>query len=98
GYQQVKNNYFGNLSTGSLLTRSNLGSSFDDVFTVNSTNVIDVRLNFTRMDEAHPSPSAGFDPTSLGLPSYLTSNSTYPSLPYLTFRTNSGFHNPGTTG
>ena len=98
GYMQVKNNYFGNLSTGSILTRSNWGSSFDDVFTVNSTNVLDLRLNFTRMDEAHPSPSAGFDPTSLGLPSYLTANSQYPQLPFISFATNSGFQALGTNG
>ena len=98
GYLQVKNNYFGNLSTGSLLTRSNWGSSFDDVFTVNSTNVIDLRLNFTRMDEAHPSPSAGFDPTSLGLPSYLASNSQYLQLPFISFATNSGFQALGGNG
>lgn len=98
GYLQEKNNYFGNLSTGSLLTRSNWGSSFDDVFTVNSTNVIDLRLNFTRMDEAHPSPSAGFDPTSLGLPSYLASNSQYLQLPFISFATNSGFQALGSNG
>jgi hypothetical protein len=98
GYLQSKNNYFGNLATGSLLTRDNWGSSFDDVFTVNATNVVDLRLNFTRMAETHPSPSAGFDPTSLGLPSYLTSNSQYPQLPYVTFASNSGFQALGTNG
>jgi hypothetical protein len=54
-YLQVKNNYFGNLSTGSLLTRANWGSSLDDVITVNVTNIVNLRLNFTRMAEAHPS-------------------------------------------
>ncbi len=91
GYLQSKNNYFGNSATGSLLTRSNWGSSFDDVFTVNSNNVIDLRLNFTRMDESHPSPSAGFDPSQLGLPGYLAANSNYTQLPYVNFNTNTGF-------
>lgn len=98
GYMQVKNNYFSNLSTGSWLTRSNVGSSFDDVVTFNSTNVMDLRLNFTRMDEAHPSPSAGFDPTTLGLPSNIAASSQYPQLPYITFATNSGFQALGTNG
>jgi hypothetical protein len=97
-YLQVKNNYFGNLSTGSLLTRNNLGSSLDDVFTVNSTNVIDVRFNFTRMDEAHPSPSAGFNPTSLGLPSYLANSSQYLQLPFISFSGNSGFQALSSSG
>lgn len=97
-YLQVKNNYFGNFSTGSLLTRNNIGGSLDDVFTVNPTNVVDVRLNFTRMDESHPSPSAGFNPTTLGLPSYLAANSQYLQLPYITFANNTDTPALGTNG
>ena len=33
-----------------------------------------MRLNFTRMNEAHSLPSAGLDPTSLGFPSYIAAN------------------------
>ncbi len=98
GYMQEKNNYFGNLSTGSILTRSNIGSSFDDVFTVSATSVIDVRANFTRMDEQHPPASAGFDPGALGFPSYLAGNSQHLQLPYINFATNSGFQALGTNG
>ena len=65
--------------------------SLDDVYTLNATNVLDVHFNFTRMAEAHPSPSQGFNPTQLGLPSYLASNSQYLQLPYISFATNSGF-------
>ncbi len=90
-YIQTKNNYFDNISTGSTLTRGNWGLSFDNVYTVNATNVIDLRFNFTRMDEAHPSPSAGFDPTSLGLPAYVGGSSSYPQLPNVTFATNTAF-------
>jgi len=96
-YSQDKNNYFGSLSTGSLLTRANYGTTLDDVFTLNATNVINVRLNFTRMDEAHPSPSAGFDPASLGYPSYLAGNSPYLQLPSLTFASNTLFTTLGDT-
>ena len=84
-YSQTKNNYFNNASTGSILTRANWGGSLDNVFTVNATNFVDVRLNFTRMDEAHPAGSAGFDPTSLGFPGYMATSSQYPQLPLVTF-------------
>ncbi len=90
-YIQVKNNYFMNNSTSSLLTRDNWGSMLDDVVTINPTNILDLHLNFTRMDERHPSPTAGFNPTTLGFPSYIAANSIYPQLPYVAFSTNSGF-------
>lgn len=84
-YQQTKNNYFDNISTGSILTRANWGGSLDNVFTVNANNFVDLRVNFTRMDEAHPSPSAGFDPASLGFPGYLGASSQYPQMPLVSF-------------
>jgi hypothetical protein len=97
-YSQVKNNYFGNQSTGSLLTRENWGSELDDVITLNAANILDLHLNFTRLAESHPSPSAGFDPTTLGLPSYIASNSLYPQLPSITFSNNTGLQALGSTG
>ncbi len=84
-YIQTKNNYFNNVATGSILTRANWGGSLDNVFTVNATNFVDVRLNFTRMDEAHPAPSQGFDPTSLGFPPYMATSSQYLQLPIISF-------------
>ncbi|HEY3742499.1 MAG TPA: TonB-dependent receptor [Bryobacteraceae bacterium] len=95
-YIQSKNNYFADAATGSILTRNNIGVSLDNVFTVTPTNVVDLRLNFTRMNEAHPSPSAGFDPTSLGLPAYLGNTSTYVQLPNLAFAGTTGFSAMGT--
>src|SRR5215471_67561 len=91
-YFQSKNNYFNNPSTGSNLSRANDGGSFDQVITLNSNNVIDIRANFTRMYEDHSAPSAGFNPTSLGLPAYLSANSQYLEMPYITFASNS--YNP----
>jgi Carboxypeptidase regulatory-like domain len=82
GYLQNKNNYFNNNVMGSDLTRDNLGTALDNVYTINPTNVLDVRLNFTRMAETHPSPNAGFDPTTLGFPSYIDANSQYLQIPY----------------
>ena len=88
-YLQSKNNYYNNISTGSLLTRGNWGSSLDNVWTVNNTNVFDLRLNFTRLNETHPSPSAGIDPSTFGFPAYLGAASTLPQLPTIGFASNS---------
>lgn len=96
-YTQVKNNYFNNISTGSLLFRTNTGVSVDEVYTVNATNILDVRFNFTRMNEGHDVPSVGFNPTTLGFPAYMAANSQYLALPVITFA-NSSFQNLGNTG
>jgi Carboxypeptidase regulatory-like domain len=98
GYSQVKNNFFNNASTGSILTRANWGSSLDEVFTVNPTNVVNVRFNFTRMAEAHDLPGTGYNPTDLGFPSYIAANSEYLQVPVIAFSSNSGFQNLGATG
>jgi Carboxypeptidase regulatory-like domain len=90
-YIQTKNNYFNNITTGSTLVRENWGMTLDDVYTINPSNVVDIRANFTRMGEAHPSPSAGFDPTSIGFPSYMSGASIYPQLPNVTFASTTGF-------
>ncbi len=96
-YSQSKNNFFNDPATGSLLLRNNTGVSFDDVYTINATNVIDARVNFSRMNEAHPSPSAGFDPTSLGFPSYMASSSELLQLPNLAFASNNGLTQLGSS-
>src|ERR1017187_358224 len=90
-YNQEKNNYFGNISTGSILLRTNWGSSFDEVYTVNSTNFVDLHVNFTRLNEFHNLPSTGFDPTSLGFPSYIAANSQYLQFPVASFASGSFF-------
>ena len=96
-YVQSKNNYFNNLSTGSILFRTNWGASLDEVYTINPHNMIDLRLNFTRLGEGHDVPSTGFDPTSLGFPSYMAGNSPYLQMPIITFAS-SGFQQIGFTG
>ena len=97
-YAQAKNNYFSNIAEGSLLYRSNTGVVLDEVYTINPTNIADVRLNFTRMNEGHDIPSVGFDPTSLGFPSYLASNSQYLQLPVVSFNSSTGLTALGATG
>jgi hypothetical protein len=98
GYNQVKNNFFGNEAEGSVLYRNNWGGTLDEVYTINSSNVIDIRANFTRMAEIHASPSQGFNPTQLGFPSYLAGNSDYLQLPIANFSSNSNFQALGATG
>jgi hypothetical protein len=82
---QAKNNYFNNIATGTNLARENWGASVDEVYTLNPTTVINARVNFTRMNELHYEPSEGFDPTSLGFPSYITGASRYLVMPFIQF-------------
>ncbi|HWB85738.1 MAG TPA: TonB-dependent receptor [Bryobacteraceae bacterium] len=98
GYSQIKNNYFNNISEGSILFRNNWGGTVDEVYTVNPSNVIDLRVNFTRMAEAHALPSSGYDPTALGFPAYLAGNSEYLQLPVISFSSTSGFQSLGASG
>jgi hypothetical protein len=96
-YGQSKGNVFDNIAEGSLLYRTNWGATLDEVFTVNATNVIDARFNYTRMAESHVAPSSGFDPTSLGFPTYLGGNSTYLQMPIVSFNSNTGFQQLGSS-
>lgn len=92
GYLQSKNDYFGNKAAGlaSNLTRDNWGATVDEVFTINTTTMLNVRGNFTQMRETHPSPMAGFDPTTLGFPGYIKANSTFTQLPRISFGSTCG--------
>jgi hypothetical protein len=80
---QQKNNYFGNIATGTTLTRENWGASADEVYTFTPTTILDLRVNFTRLNEVHGEPSEGFNPTSLGYPSYVAGTAQYLQLPYV---------------
>ncbi len=97
-YIQTKNDYFHDAATGSVLTRANWGGTVDNVLTLNATNVIDLRANFTRMDEEHPSAAAGVDPTAYGFPSYIKSNSQYVQLPNIAFAGATAFTTMGSNG
>jgi len=84
---QSKNDYFNNGAHGlaSILTRENWGGTVDEVYTLSNSTVLNARVNYTRMIENHPSQTAGFDPTTLGFPSYIGSNSTNLTLPAIVF-------------
>jgi len=94
-YTQSKNNYFNNVSNGSNLTRQNWGGTVDEVYTLTPRTVLDIRLNFTRLDEGHSQPGSGFDPAQLGFPSYLGANSNYVQLPIVSLSTYQAFGGSG---
>jgi hypothetical protein len=96
---QNKNIYFSNDAYGDLLSRENWGTSLDDVYTLGPTLLLDIRANWTRFHEANASPADVVDPTSVGFPAYIRSNSQFPGLPYLQFGTcGSSFQCIGMTG
>ena len=86
---QIKNNYFGNGATGTILVRENWGTSLDNVYTLNATTIFDTRLNWTYFNEMHSTPATAFSPTSLGFPGYMQSSSELVQLPYINFQTGS---------
>jgi hypothetical protein len=88
---QVKNNYFGNNTTGSTLLRENFGSTLDDVITLNPTTIFDVRLNWTFFNEVHGALSQAYSPASVGLPTGLQTGSTEVQLPYISMGTCGSF-------
>lgn len=80
-----RNNRFQNIATGRDLLRINWGSTFDDVYTFNSSTFMNIRFNWSRFVESTISFGDGFDATKLGFPSYLVANSPRLVLPPLTF-------------
>ncbi|GGH08347.1 TonB-dependent receptor [Silvibacterium dinghuense] len=84
---QLKNDYFGNGSTGTTLLRENFGSTLDNVFTLNPTTFIDTRLNWTRFNEVHGTPAQKYNPEEMGFPSSMNSASKLLQLPYINFET-----------
>lgn len=82
---QSKNNYFGNNTTGTTLTRENFGATLDNVFTLNQSTIFDVRFNWTLFKEAHGTQAQAYSPSSVGLPSNLASGSNEVQLPYVNF-------------
>ena len=84
---QIKNNYFGNNSTGSTLLRENLGATLDNVFTLNPTTFFDTRLNWINFNEVHGTPAQAYSPAGMGFPSNMETSSEHLQLPYINFNT-----------
>jgi hypothetical protein len=80
-----RGNRFSNIATGNFLARINWGATFDDVYTVTPTFVLNTRLNWTRFDEGNSRPHDGFDFTTLGLPASLKAASNKLVLPRINF-------------
>ncbi|MDE3165234.1 MAG: TonB-dependent receptor, partial [Acidobacteriota bacterium] len=90
-----RGNAYHNIATGNLLNRINWGTMLDDVYTFSPTVVLNTRLNWTRFTEGSDKPSAGYDFTKLGFPSYLAAASQRLVLPAIGFNQFSGFGTDG---
>ncbi|HXB67677.1 MAG TPA: carboxypeptidase-like regulatory domain-containing protein [Candidatus Acidoferrales bacterium] len=88
---------YDNPTSGDYLQRLNWGLTFDDVYTLSPTFLMNSRLNWTRFVEPLTNFSLGYDSTSLGLPAYLSANAPRKVLPRISFPTNS-FNALGDTG
>lgn len=93
-----KNNYFNNIATGTITHAENWGASLDEVYVVNPTNILNLRLNLTSINENNSDPSYGILPSSLGFPSYMDTHSDRLALPYMYFSTTTAFASLGTNG
>ncbi len=80
-----RGNRFSNIATGNFLARINWGATFDDVYTITPTFVLNSRLNWTRFDEGNSRPHDGFDFTTLGLPASLKAASNKLVIPRINF-------------
>lgn len=80
-----RGNIFANVVNGNNLARVNWGTTVDDVYTITPTLLLNVRAGWTRFVEGNTRVSTGFDPTSLGLPSYIATNSTRTLFPRIDF-------------
>lgn len=76
---------FNNDITGNYLSRTNWGTTFDDLHTFGPTLLLNTRFGWSRFIEANTRQSNGFDPTTLGLPNYIKANSSRLLFPRIDF-------------
>lgn len=76
---------FHNVATGQYSGMDIWGGVLDDVHMFSPTLVLNSRLGFTRSVANSFIKSAGFDPTTLGFPSYIASNSQRLAMPRIAF-------------
>ena len=84
-YTQASADIFNDLASGQYSNTDLLGSVIDNVHAFSPTMLLDSRLGFSRSYISSSIKSDGFDPTQLGFPSYMLSNSTRPAIPRITF-------------
>jgi hypothetical protein len=87
---QQKDNNFDNAANGTYLWLINHGATLDYISTVSPTMVVDVRGNWTRYIQNGGSRGDGFNPTTLGFPSYIGANATQLQLPVMNFGSGCG--------
>src|ERR1035438_4921698 len=96
-YLTTASNYFHNPSTGTIADQIMSGGLLEDVQTFSPTRFLDVRGSVTRYDNTNSINSRGINPTSVGFPGYLASNSTVIALPQITFSDSGSPLNIGNT-
>lgn len=89
---QLKNDYFGNGTTGTTLARENLGATVDNVFTLNPTTIFDTRVNWTWFNEVHGTPGQKYSPSGVGFPGYMDTSGGLKQLPFIGFNGSCGSH------
>ncbi len=89
-YFRTLGNVFNNLSTGTTTYTVYQGGVVDYIHTFSPTTTLDSRISLTRYYNNSSLSSNGFDATTLGFPSYLQNNSSFPVLPRITFSETSG--------
>ncbi|MEO8028888.1 MAG: TonB-dependent receptor, partial [Bryobacteraceae bacterium] len=95
GRVENRGNLFFDQLTGNFLSRINWGSTLDDVYTINPTTVMNVRLNYTRFIEGNTRSSDGFDFTTLGFPASLKAASSKLVFPAFDFNSIQDIGNSG---
>lgn len=90
-----RGNWSQSLATGNFLSRVNWGATFDDVYTLSPTLIMNARLNWTRFIEGNIRPSDGFDFTTLGFPQSLLASSAKRVLPTIDLSNFSDIGNSG---
>ncbi|HMD70480.1 MAG TPA: carboxypeptidase regulatory-like domain-containing protein [Bryobacteraceae bacterium] len=84
-YEQANGAIFDNIAyVTNFLFRQSWGGMIDDIHSFSPTLLGDLRLGITRYDPYYNQASAGYDPTKLGFPSYITSTSTHLMMPGFT--------------
>ena len=77
--------YFGNIAQGAINPRDTEGSQWDDVWTINSTTLLNSRLSWNRFTELTEVQSMHWNSSPLGFPGYMFSTSQYPVMPGISF-------------
>lgn len=84
-YKSSKANIFNNALTGATSITNFLGGAINDVQNFSPTLSLNTRLGFSRTESYGGPNSLGMNPTTLGFPGYIASNSRALALPYITF-------------